>query len=73
MATVAELETAIDSVTTAVAQVGSDVTEVLALLSAAQSAGGTVPQDAIDKLTAISASLATVDQSLKAVEPPPAG
>lgn len=69
MASVTDLESAIDTVTTAVAQVGTDVTEVLALLTAAQSTGATIPQDAIDKLTAISTNLASVDASLKAVEP----
>lgn len=70
MATAADLETAIDNVTAQVAQVGADVTAVLNLLTTAQQNGTGVPQDAIDKLTAISASLTSVDTSLKAVEPP---
>lgn len=72
MATSADLETAIDNVTTQVAQVGTDVTAVLALLTTAQQGGAAIPQDAIDKLTAISASLTSVDASLRAVEPTPA-
>ncbi len=70
MATASDLESAIDNVTTQVAQVGTDVTAVLELLTAAQAGGATIPQDAIDKLTAISASLTSVDASLKSVEPP---
>ena len=70
MATAADLETAIDAITTSVANVASDVTAVLALLTTAQQNDSGVPQDAIDKLTAIKDSLSNVDASLKAVEPP---
>lgn len=69
MANVAALEAAIDTVTTAVASLGTDVTAVLTLLQTAQGNGDPVPQDAIDKLTAISTNLANMDSSLKAVEP----
>ncbi len=71
MATVQELETAIDAVTTSTATLSTDVAAVLAILQAAQTNGAAIPQDAIDKLTAISSSLASVDASLKAVEQPP--
>ena len=47
MATAADLETAIDNVTAQVAQVGTDVTAVLELLTAAQAGGASIPQDAI--------------------------
>lgn len=71
MASVAALESAIDTVTAAVASLGTDVTEVLTLLQNAQQNGDPIPQDAIDKLTAISSNLTTMDASLKAVEHPP--
>jgi len=72
MATAQDLEAAIDNVTTQVAQVGTDVTAVLNLLTAAQQNGTAIPQDAIDKLTAISSSLTSIDGSLKGAEPPTA-
>ncbi len=71
MAQIDDLNTAIDTLTADIADVGTNVGDVLTLLKAAQSGGTPVDLTAaIEKLTAADASLKTVDASLKAVEPP---
>jgi hypothetical protein len=63
MATITDLNAAIDAIQTSVSTLSADITAVLDILKS----GGDL-QPAIDKLTAIKASLDADDASLKAVE-----
>lgn len=70
MPTLAELESTIDTLTTTVGSVQTDIAAVLMILPDAQAGGATIPQDAIDKLNALNTSLSAADASLKSAEMP---
>lgn len=70
MPTLAELESTIDTLTTTVGSVQTDIAAVLVILTDAQASGATIPQDAIDKLNALNTSLSAADASLKSAETP---
>lgn len=70
MPTLAELESTIDTLTTTVGSVQTDIAAVLVILTDAQAGGATIPQDAIDKLNALNTSLSAADASLKSAETP---